>query len=80
MKPCEISSHNAHHIVNQMVSVTPTDYAKSLPGTGPFGFFDPLGFCAGDVSEGKIRFSYDIMGDDIMCVWSHVSETLNPKP
>ena len=26
---------------------------KQLPGiTGPLGFFDPLGFCSGDVSKG----------------------------
>ena len=30
---------------------------KQLPGiTGPFGFFDPLGFCSGDVSQGKVKF------------------------
>ena len=30
---------------------------KQLPGvTGPFGFFDPLGFSSGDVSQGKVKF------------------------
>ena len=30
---------------------------KQLPGiTGPLGFFNPLGFCSGDVSKGKIKF------------------------
>merc|ERR1711937_175192 len=34
------------------------EYAKSLPGvTGPFGFFDPLGFSsADDVTQGRIKF------------------------
>merc|ERR1719213_306504 len=35
----------------------PVAFAKSLAGiAGPLGFFDPAGFCAGDVSEGKVRF------------------------
>jgi len=35
-------------------------FAKTLPGvTGPFGFFDPLGFCT-DVSEGKVRFYREV--------------------
>merc|ERR1719316_658575 len=35
----------------------PVTFTKSLAGiAGPLGFFDPAGFCAGDVSEGKVRF------------------------
>merc|ERR1740127_404417 len=35
----------------------PVSFAKTLPGiAGPLGFFDPLGFCTGDASEGKVRF------------------------
>merc|ERR1719387_2252293 len=35
----------------------PVTFAKSLAGiAGPLGYFDPLGFSTGDVSEGKIRF------------------------
>ena len=30
---------------------------RSMPGvSGPLGFFDPLGFASGDVSEGKVKF------------------------
>merc|ERR1719174_125759 len=38
------------------------EYAKSLPGvTGPFGFFDPMGFCsAEDITEGKIKFYREV--------------------
>merc|ERR1719443_2672345 len=38
------------------------EYAKEMPGvTGPFGFFDPLGFCsADDVTEGKIKFYREV--------------------
>jgi hypothetical protein len=36
-------------------------YAKTLPGiTAPLGFFDPLGFCSGDVTEGKIKFYREV--------------------
>ena len=39
----------------------PVMFTKSLPGvTDPLGFFDPLGFCKGDVSEGKIRFYREV--------------------
>merc|ERR1719353_148204 len=35
----------------------PVTFAQSLPGiAAPFGYFDPLGFCTGDASEGKVRF------------------------
>ena len=37
---------------------TPSEILKSMPGvTGPFGFFDPLGYSeADDLTEGKARF------------------------
>merc|ERR1719265_1924349 len=37
---------------------TPLEIAKSMPGiSGPFGFFDPLGYAsADDLTEGKLRF------------------------
>ena len=28
--------------------------------TGPLGFFDPLGFCSGTATEGKIRFYREV--------------------
>ena len=35
----------------------PAEFAKSLPGaTAPLGFFDPLGFCTGGATEGRVRF------------------------
>merc|ERR1719163_1762344 len=35
----------------------PVTFTKGLAGiAGPLGFFDPAGFCSGDVSEGKVRF------------------------
>merc|ERR1719236_155452 len=35
----------------------PVTFTKSLAGVaGPLGYFDPAGFCSGDVSEGKVRF------------------------
>jgi hypothetical protein len=34
----------------------PTFSVKDLPGiSGPFGYFDPLGYCEG-ASEGKVKF------------------------
>jgi len=36
-----------------------SDYAKTLPGTGPFGFFDPLDLTA-DLSEGKVRYFREV--------------------
>ena len=34
---------------------------RSLPGiTAPLGFFDPLDFCGGDTSDGKIRFYREV--------------------
>ena len=39
----------------------PVAFTKALPGvTNPLGFFDPLGFCAGDVTEGRIRFLREV--------------------
>ena len=33
------------------------DYAKSLPGAGPFGFFDPLDLMGqADMTEGRVRY------------------------
>jgi len=35
----------------------PVTFTKGLAGIAdPLGFFDPAGFCSGDVSEGKVRF------------------------
>merc|ERR1719364_242971 len=35
----------------------PVTFTKSLAGiAGPLDYFDPLGFCSGEVSEGMIRF------------------------
>merc|ERR1719217_699514 len=35
----------------------PVTFTKSLAGiAGPLDYFDPAGFCSGDVSEGKVRF------------------------
>lgn len=41
------------------VKMAASDYAKSLPGTGPFGFFDPLGLTA-DLTEGKVRYFREV--------------------
>ena len=39
----------------------PVEFAQSLPGVAaPLGYFDPLGFCAGDATEGKIRFYREV--------------------
>merc|ERR1711939_1040440 len=38
----------------------PAAFAASLPGANQRGFFDPLGFCSGDVTEGKIRFYREV--------------------
>ena len=44
----------------------PVAFAKTLPGvSGPFGYFDPLGFCTNDgsnevMSEGKVRFYREV--------------------
>jgi len=39
----------------------PVAFAKSLPGvTGPLGFFDPIGFCGEDATEGKILFYREV--------------------
>ena len=43
------------------VNMAVTDYAKSMPGTGPFGFFDPLGFMSSeDMTEGKARYFREV--------------------
>merc|ERR1712046_65392 len=37
------------------------EYAKAMPGTGPFGFFDPLGFMATeDMTEGRARYFREV--------------------
>merc|ERR1719326_1160267 len=38
----------------------PAAFAASLPGANQRGFFDPLGFCSGDVTEGKIKFYREV--------------------
>jgi len=40
------------------VPPTPLEIAKGMPGiSGPFGFFDPLGYAeADDLTEGRLRF------------------------
>jgi hypothetical protein len=39
----------------------PATFAKGLAGiAGPLGFWDPLGFCTGDASEGKVRFYREV--------------------
>ena len=40
---------------------SPEKFAKTLSGiSGPVGYFDPLGFCSGDATEGKIRFYREV--------------------
>lgn len=44
-----------------IVPFNPVEFTKELPGVAqPLGFFDPLGFCAGDAPEGKIRFYREV--------------------
>lgn len=39
----------------------PVIFAKALPGAcAPLGFWDPLGFCAGDATEARIRFYREV--------------------
>ena len=39
----------------------PVAFTKSLAGaSGPLDYFDPLGFCSGDATEGKIRFYREV--------------------
>jgi hypothetical protein len=40
------------------VTMSATEYAKTLPGAGPFGFFDPLGLLKinEDMTEGSVRY------------------------
>lgn len=40
------------------VTMSATEYAKTLPGAGPFGFFDPLGLLKvdKDMTEGTVRY------------------------
>lgn len=33
----------------------PVAFALTLPGSSPLGLFDPLGFCAGEVTERQVR-------------------------
>ena len=35
------------------------EYAKSLPGTGPWGFFDPLGL-TNELSDGQVRYFREV--------------------
>merc|ERR1712087_122729 len=43
------------------VQMSTVDYAKSMPGEGPFGFFDPLGFMSqGDMTEGRARYYREV--------------------
>jgi hypothetical protein len=41
-------------------SFDPEAFAQSLPGANQRGFWDPAGFCSGDVTEGKIRFYREV--------------------
>lgn len=39
----------------------PVEFTKALPGVaGPLGFFDPLGFCSGEATEGRVRFIREV--------------------
>jgi len=40
------------------VAMSATEFAKTLPGAGPFGFFDPLGLLKinEDMTEGSVRY------------------------
>merc|ERR1711935_79124 len=40
-------------------SVRGSDYAKTLPAAGPFGFFDPLGFTS-DLEPGTVRYYREV--------------------
>ena len=43
------------------VNMGVADYVKSMPGEGPFGFFDPLGFMSqDDMTEGKARYYREV--------------------
>merc|ERR1712086_26522 len=43
------------------IKMSALDYAKALPGTGPFGFFDPLGFMSAEgITEGKVRYFREV--------------------
>merc|ERR1712087_298554 len=43
------------------VQMSTVDYAKLMPGEGPFGFFDPLGFMSqGDMTEGRARYYREV--------------------
>lgn len=47
--------------VRMLEAFNPVAYTKVLPGVSePLGYFDPLGFCAGDASEGRIRFLREV--------------------
>merc|ERR1719238_2205125 len=39
----------------------PKAFAESLAGvSAPLGYFDPLNFCSGDASEGRVRFYREV--------------------
>ena len=43
------------------VRMSTVDYAKSMPGQGPFGFFDPFGFMSDDdMTEGRARYYREV--------------------
>ena len=41
------------------MQLTGTEYAKTLPAAGPFGFFDPLGL-TGELNQGKVRYFREV--------------------
>jgi len=42
-------------------TMSATEFAKTLPGVGPFGFFDPFGFCEDDdMTEGRVRYFREV--------------------
>jgi len=54
-----VAPFSAPSKVNVNMQLTGTEYAKSLPGAGPFGFFDPLGFTA-ELSDGQVRYFREV--------------------
>ena len=45
--------------MNVNMQLTGTEYAKTLPAAGPFGFFDPLGMTA-ELSDGQVRYFREV--------------------
>merc|ERR1712146_613774 len=45
--------------MNVKMQLTGSEYAKTLPGAGPFGFFDPLGLTA-ELTPGKVRYFREV--------------------